>query len=200
MWNLAVLLTTVGRPCLRRMLLSLLTELSDNDHLYIAIDGPNAKLSAMPIIAEFTGKWKCQVVIFQHPIQVKFWGHELRNTYQSRLEGDYILHADDDDIYEPGAFNLIREQIKEKGQLYIFQMSRPYHQTKIIPARDEIAQGNMGSPCGIVANSPHLFGQWENDYDGDFKFWKRTAELFGSHRIHFTHVTIYRVLGADHFP
>ncbi len=194
----AVLLTTIGRPCLRRMLNSLVGELTDADYLYIVIDGPTYYSSALSIINEFHGRWQCLVVVIQHPVNVSFWGHELRNTYQRHLQGDYILHADDDDEYLKGAFNILRQEVKEYGQLYIFQMTRPYLEPTTIPNYDQIAKGNIGSPCGVIANLSYLFGDWKNNYDGDYQFWQSTAEKVGIQNIIWTHQTIYRVLGADH--
>ena len=196
-WNLSVLLTTIGRPCLQRMLDSLVNQLTENDYLYVIIDGPSYFDSAKKILhmTKFTEKWKCSVIIHEHPINVGFWGHELKNQYQQNMKGDYIMYADDDDIYETGAFKKIRSTIKQPDQLYIFQMYRPFFNKKIIPEHDEISTGNIGSPCGVVANRPHLLSRWENHYDGDSQFWKETSKKFEPHQIHFIHKIIYHVIG-----
>src|SRR5680860_231143 len=93
--SLTVFLTTIGRPSLKNMLDSLIDQLNDIDYLYIFIDGPEGKHETKTIINKYT--FKCQVIVTVHPKNLGHWGHALRNEYQKKLKGDYILHADDDD-------------------------------------------------------------------------------------------------------
>ncbi len=191
--SLTVFLTTIGRESLREMLSSLVGQLRCSDYLYIAIDGEEHFLTSDQIIGEFRDQWQCQVIILKHQVNLGFKGHGLRNYYQHQLSGDYLLHADDDDIYDKEAFRKIRNHVQSKGQLYIFQMTT--RTQSVIPVEDRIVLNEIGTPCGVVANLPHLFGRWEDQRGGDYEFWNNTAGLFGESCVHFVREIIYHVIG-----
>jgi hypothetical protein len=201
--SLSILITTIGRPTLKRQINSLLPQLLGGDRIYIAIDGPYT-LDLDLDVCEHP-----QIIILNHPKTLGFWGHGLRNYYQNQLEGDFILHGDDDDMYTDTALSIIRQAIFNYGDLvdlFIFQMFRQTSpsgqdsQLNLIPRNDVLVSGNIGTPCGVIRNRPELFGTWGLYYGGDFDFYLETANNFGIHKVKWIHSCIYHVIGDRNEP
>jgi hypothetical protein len=192
--SFTVFLTTIGRPTLRRMLNSLVNQLTALDYLYIAIDGEDSVADTKSILSDYEGKWQCHLIIIEHKTNLGYWGHSLRNYYQKQLEGDYILHADDDNIYVDGAFDLIRKLVIHRYHLYVFQVE--INKGHIVPQPDQIEINNIDTACGVVANLPHYFEEWKLCRGGDYNFWSSTAKHFHDSHIHFTHQVIYKMIGV----
>ena len=130
-----VLIATVGRPILQRMLDSLYDELNEIDCLTIVYDGhktiPSFDLS----------KFKCKIIQYYEPIPLGHWGHGIRNKYASLLEKrDFVMHADDDDSYIKNSFNNLRNLIKSNDILYVTKMI--ILPKNIIPYNNHIYIGN----------------------------------------------------------
>lgn len=183
-----VFLTTIGRPVLKQQLESIVEQLLPTDRLYIAIDGIQYHDSFNKIYEEFKNKFKCKVYIIYEKDNLGYWGHGLRNKYQKQLEGDYILHADDDNFYTCDAFKYIRAAVNQKNKLYIFQVSFKNSNTPLGPT---IQYKYIDTGSGIVANIPEKMGRWENIFGGDYFFYKSTSELFGKENIIYVPELIY---------
>jgi hypothetical protein len=161
-----ILIATAGRPSLRRMLDSLRGQLTAEDAITIVFDGAGARERA-----EFAPEWldghaSAVSVIDQEP-NLGFWGHGIRNEYQGRLSPatTYIMHADDDDVYTPGAFATLRQLCVDPTRLYFAKMNSNGH---LIPSQNErIVQDGIGTPCGIVPISIAAEGHWVTAYGGD---------------------------------
>lgn len=163
MISINVILTTVGRNSLERMLDSLLYQLKPNDYLTILSDGDHQ--TALDIIGRYL--YDCPVLIITNPRTLGFWGHASRNKWQNTLPGDYLINADDDDRYTDGAFDKIREVAKEK-KLYIFKHEDNGNFAWSVDGRIEL--GNIGTSCGVIPNT-HDLPDWELVYGGDATFY-----------------------------
>lgn len=231
--SLAVLLPTIGRPSLTRMLNSLLNQLEEQDFLYVVTDGCQYFESVSHQLAQYTfengqtyqivrslkeldqwkasrslesslsksqtsvqtqGRWRCTVIHIQHSTNEGHFGHGLRNIYQTHLNGDYIIHADDDDAFTESAFAGMRDQI-EKARQSFCQVSRAkdpknttfvnpffppllvfnmWHKGVIRPGKPTppIERNNFGTPNGVLWNDPKWMGEWRAPRGGDFIFWQ----------------------------
>jgi len=159
-----ILIATVGRSTLQRMLNSLVYQLNENDCLTIVYDGHK-------FIPYFNiSNFKCKVLQYFEPEALKYWGHGIRNKYATLLEKtDFVMHADDDDIYLPSALNTIRNNIIDWNTLYIYKLfvnNLPH------PIIHEIKVGNIGTPCGIIPYNLNLRGVWGYIYGGDGMFYE----------------------------
>jgi hypothetical protein len=104
------------------------------------------------------------------------WGHHARNRMMVRAKGDMLLFIDDDDIYLPHAFQMIRLHAEpEPDRVHIFQMQYPDGR-KIWRYRTLI-DGNVSTQMFCVPN--RRLGQWGTRYAGDFDFITQTCELQG---------------------
>ena len=158
-----ILIATIGRPSLQIMLDSILPFLTEPDHITIVFDGVE------PI--NLNTESKGHVHIHHEPIALGFFGHGIRAAYASRLEKtDFVMHADDDDIYAPGAFDAIRSLCVDPNTLYIAKMHIVTRNT-FVPAYPEIANTNIGTPCGVIPYDLNVKGTWGLWFGGDFTFY-----------------------------
>ena len=184
-----VLIATIGRPGLQRMINSLNNQLTESDCLTIVYDGhlsiPKFNLS----------KVKARVFQYYEPIALKYWGHGIRNKYAELLEKtDFVMHADDDDIYLPNAFQFIRTISKDINTLYIYKFKRDnyvFPSNNIIPFQ----RGSIGTPCGIIPFELNKKSIWEYKYGGDGLFYIGITKY--TTNIHFVNYIIYEVRPID---
>jgi hypothetical protein len=171
MISINVLLTTIGRPELKSsMLPSLVKQLHPHDYLTVVSDLEHRKVSGY--LREFD--FKCPIIHISNPQPLGSWGHGSRNKYQNNLMGDFIMNADDDDRYTDGAFDVIRQTVKE-NKLYIFQHQ---HNNNIAwNGYEEVVKiGNIGTSCGVIPNT-HNLPTWENFYGGDGRFYEKLSKM-----------------------
>jgi len=182
--SLNVLIATVGRPTLQRMLDSLSPQLSESDCLTLVFDGHAT-------IPEFNlSSFKCKVTQYCEPVALGFWGHGIRNKYASLLEKkDFIMHADDDDHYYPNVFSELRTLCSDTNTLYIAKMRTPYG--RILPEGSFITVNHIGTPCGIIPYELNMKGTWATAYGGDGRFYEQIAAL-GNPIVHLS-TLIYHV-------
>lgn len=97
------------------------------------------------------------------------WGHTERNYATPMARGQYIAHIDDDDVYAPGARELMSDAIATAdGRPILFRMRYP---NGIILWQDaNIRCGNVGTPMMLIPNRPTMLGKWESYVGGDCAF------------------------------
>ena len=167
-----VLIATAGRPSLKRMLDSLLPQLTATDAVTIVFDGPGARAKST-----FAPDWimvptrACAVHVRDQVPNLGFFGHGIRNKYQMQLgtQTTYVMHADDDDVYTPGAFDSLRALCTDPETLYIAQFST---QGALLPqpGKMRIEMGNIGTPCGVVPFAAAGKGVWAPQRGGDYMY------------------------------
>jgi hypothetical protein len=179
-----VLIATIGRPTLQRMLNSLYPQLDAIDCLTIVFDG-----HATPPVFDVSN-FKCKVNQYCEPVPLGFFGHGIRNKYASILEKrDFVMHADDDDIYLEDSFYNLRKMIGCNNTLYITAMI--YNNALIIPRSKYIYVGNIGTPNGIIPYKLNLIGKWNHYYGGDGEFYLTISKL--AKKTEFLNIIIYRI-------
>jgi hypothetical protein len=166
-----VLIATVGKKCIFNQLDSLVNQLTQTDYLTIVFDNIDIdnvfdKVSSYP--------FHCKYNVIMETKQYGAFGHGIRNKYNT-LEGNFILHADDDDFYAEDAFEKIREICIDNETLYIFQMDRYVNDKyQIIPDFNSlpiIRNANIGTPCGVIPIGINNKSIWGRGYGGDGLFY-----------------------------
>ncbi len=172
-----ILIATSGRPCLFNMLNSLKNELNETDAITIVFDGENSLKQS-----EFSNEWihghKSKINIIEQIPNLGFWGHAIRNKYQSVLEPKttFIMNADDDDVYVTGSFNLLRNQCIDSNTLYIAKFLVK-SKNIIVPSQSiKITQDDIGTPCGIIPFGLANMSDWEYRYGGDFNYYDKLKQ------------------------
>ena len=158
------LIATIGRPELQRMLNSLLPQLNEHDCVTIVFDGHST-------IPEFDLTLaKCKINQYCEPEALGYWGHAIRNKYAYIIEQrDYVMHADDDDIYTEGTFDYLREHCIDKSILYVGLMAR---NDGIAFAGFEMKRKRMGTPNGIIPFDYNSEAEWAHIVEGDGMFYE----------------------------
>ena len=178
-----ILIATVGRDTLQRMLDTILPNLTEIDHLTIVFDG----VQPTNINVETKG----QIHIHSEPVALGFWGHGIRNKYAPFLEKtEFVMHADDDDIYMPGTFDYLRTICIDPTTLYVAKMQF-FH--RIFPETLEIKVNNIGTPNGVIPYELNKNGVWGDRAGGDGDFYVSIAKH--TDNIVFVDRIIYRTRG-----
>lgn len=164
-----ILIATVGRPKLQRMLDSLSPQLHECDCVTIVFDGHS-------ILPSFDiSKFKCPVRQFCEPNALGFWGHGIRNKYAHILEWrDFVMHADDDDIYYPHAFDTLRSACTDYKRMYVAKMLTA---NGLVPNEPHLRYGNIGTPNGIIPFVLNTKGHWASKMGGDLLFYVKLFRI-----------------------
>jgi len=97
------------------------------------------------------------------------WGHTARNRLMPRAEGDFLLFIDDDDIYLPGAFEIVRAAVAdEPDRVHMFKMR--YADGQELWRTQTVECGNVSTQMVVAPNPPGQLGHWGDRYEGDFDF------------------------------
>jgi glycosyltransferase involved in cell wall biosynthesis len=170
MKRLSFFLTTIGRPTLTDALKSLETQLDENDNVYLFIDGIDYWNLVDKQLENFEDL-KFNLKITYEKQNLGFWGCGLRNKYQNNLDGDYILHCDDDDVYMDDAIEKIKSHCKDDQSINFFKFYLNYAFNHFVWNAPVLTISDIGTPSGVIPNVPEKFGTWGNRYGGDFDFY-----------------------------
>lgn len=109
-------------------------------------------------------------------------GYTARHKGMAQATGTHLAFMDDDDVYTPGAIQVMRDQACDRP--VIFKMD---HYTHGILWRDqEVRFGNVSTQMFVVPNEPERFGRWEPhmpgwpEPGGDYTFLKGCCERMGA--------------------
>lgn len=156
--SLSVIIPTIGRESLQRVLEQVCPQLQDDDEVVVVADGPVPR--AAEIAASFPVRY------FEHgPTHV--WGNAQRNFGIKMARGTHLYFLDDDDQSLPGALQTIREKVAdEPKRIHLFRM---HHGGGILWARPEVCMGNVSTQMIVVPNDSFV-AQWPDVYAGDLMF------------------------------
>lgn len=169
--SISFLITSIGRPSLKATLQSLVGQVIPGlDRIYVIFDG---KCEGLDIFEEYkTFGGDLHLII--HPENLGMYGHGIRNFYQTRLEGDYIHHMDDDDTYLPGTIAQVREaMLANPRKIILVKFYGPGG--NLVGDKHLIHSGEVGTPSGFFPNRPDKFAPWPMWYGGDGKFYEDTV-------------------------
>lgn len=178
--SINILIATIGRPTLQTMLDSILPNITQNDHVTIVFDGVQPTKLRLAT--------RGHVHIHHEPTALGFWGHGIRNKYKTLLvRTDFVLHADDDDVYTPRTFEILRRMCVDTNALYIAKMD---FKGRIVPRQAAIVQDDIGTPNGIIPYDLNAQGTWGDYVGGDGEFYRGIAN--GVNVFYINHV-LYKV-------
>ena len=183
-----VLIATAGtRPSIQCMLDSLSPQLTAADALTIVYDG---KTDTNLDIRVDVSAFQCPVYQHYEPTALGHWGHGIRNKYASLLSPrDFVMHADDDDVYTPYLFDWLRRQCTiptlRSGlisyTIYVMTTVWPDNQGELyrMPTLRSglIVKGQIGTPSGIIPFALNTMATWGYVYGGDGDFYLQLQDL-----------------------
>lgn len=172
-----VVITTIGRDTLQRMIDSIAHQLTSDDYLTIIWDaGSPSSVTVNTAATVFH-------IINSKPLGS--WGHGSRTRWQNSLPGDFMINGDDDDMFTADAMTVIREHCLD-NKLYVFEME--FEGGYRIPDHHKIEFGNIGTPCGVYMHGE--LPEWGMEYGGDHVFYR---ELEKKIPVVFVDKLIYKV-------
>jgi len=170
-----ILFATVGRSTLSRMLLSVKLQLKKQDAITIVFDGKKNNLEPT-----FFNGFECEVNIHEEPKPLGMWGLNTRQKYKHLISRrDFVLHADDDDIFNEGSIEKLRSIITNKHTLYIAPALLEREGNIIIPYLDvpkRVAPHYIANQNGVVPFDLNNKWIWGNTYEGDGYFLQQCAK------------------------
>jgi SAM-dependent methyltransferase len=180
--RLSIVVPTCGRASLKQTLESILAgPLEPNDEVIVVGDGPQpaarAIVSGLPVAF--------QVHYVTARATRSFGGHQ-RNVGMGMAQGTHVLFMDDDDVYLPGALNIIRSALAQApDRPHLFRVRnasarRPYAS---LWNSKSFVLGNVATPMIALPIVDGLLGTWPNGHCSDYAFLRDTLPRFGEDRI-----------------
>ena len=116
--RLSVITPTVARDSLRETLASIAPQLRLGDEHIVVGDGP--QFAAAAICSEFV------VSYHDGPISGSWVLHSGDYGAKARRRGDWLLFCDDDDVFTPGALDVVRRRVVVDNPTtpHVFRMER----------------------------------------------------------------------------
>jgi hypothetical protein len=176
-----ILIATAGRPALKELLDTMKPQLTSTDAITIVFDGKAAK-SKSGFSDEWKQGFKCPFAVFEEEPALGFWGHGIRNKYQGILtpETTFIMHADDDDLYTPDAFEQLRKACVKPDCLYISKFKFENEKKTIpSPGTTSVQLYNVSTQNGIVPFKLATKATWESFYGGDGAYYTKLSAASG---------------------
>jgi hypothetical protein len=177
---------------------SLTPQLTSLDYITLISDDARTHLHVAETFANV--RCNCTKLLIENPRPLGYWGHGARNKWQRSLPGAFHLHADDDDLYTPDAFAIIRRYVRDLSpHVYIFRFIRRWDgEIGLIPPMSvtqpsQIKPKTVGTPCGVIRNIPHLYRDWGYLYGGDGHFYEALVASFGPENVTILPEVIYHL-------
>lgn len=183
--RLSVIIPTVGRPSLARTLASVIDGgIAPEDQVVIVNDGDVDAVHGIVEAAELDGRCKVMVAGLVPP--GGDYGQPARNFGMMVATGTHLVFTQDDNVFAPGALDAVRHEAELAPERLHFWRVKPQCGTLVWSGRDDDGLpvlGHIDADCGVVPNDPARLGKWGEGYNGDYVFWRETAENFGARRI-----------------
>jgi len=161
------------RP-LSRLLLSILKQpIGPDDEVLVCIDthdGPK------PEIAERVKAFGPQFKVFEFDAGHHCWGHCQINHLFTKATKEWVVGNDDDDIFAPGAFDAIRQEIKALPiKMPLMFRFRPYNYDRPLWEERVLEICKVGGHCLVAPNDGKL-GKFSCHYAGDYHWIEMTLQ------------------------
>jgi glycosyltransferase involved in cell wall biosynthesis len=177
--TLSVIIATLGRPTLTRMLDSIarqdLIVGNAGDEVLVVGDGPQP--SAAKCVKSINQECFGQPFRYLEGPLDHCFGNTQRNFGIRHARGDYIVFQDDDNVMLPGAFRAMRGAAEQFcGRPVIFKVR--FLNGQIAPSGPRLVCGDFDTACGAWPNMLGKLGGWGRSYEGDYLFARDTLALY----------------------
>lgn len=104
-----------------------------------------------------------------------------RTTGMRKAAGTHLLFMDDDDIYVPGALDIVRDRCAQfPGRCLMFTMTSGDNGGWRLPDDShEVRPGNVSTCMFVCPNDPDKLGRWGPRREGDYEFIASTVAHYG---------------------
>ena len=112
-----------------------------------------------------------QVIVVQFDSPTGNWGNPERNEGMKKATCDYLAFIDDDDVYAPGAREIMDLAIQENHDENPILFKMRYPNGKVVWKKKWVKSGNVGSPMILVPNKKDKLPKWDVRHRwADFQF------------------------------
>jgi hypothetical protein len=174
--TLAVLVPTAGRTSLARLLGSIARQQRvPGDEVLVlgdTLDGPLPHVERMASVVP--GASYIEVNTGHH-----CYGHCQLTEGLKLAAADWLTFNDDDDVYLPGAFAVIRRAIRQQPYPRPLLFRFVSRLGVIFWFTPSLHEGNVGGHCLVVPNVHAKLGTWTCRYEGDYDFVEETVKRWG---------------------
>jgi glycosyltransferase involved in cell wall biosynthesis len=114
-----------------------------------------------------------EVLVIKHNPPSNNWGNAERQEGTNKAKGDYLAYIDDDDVYVPGAREIMHKAIEETaGCPILFRIKYP--SGRVLWEKKWVKNGNVSTQMILVPNSPEMLYGWDQKHSwADFWFINR---------------------------
>lgn len=116
-----------------------------------------------------------EVLVIRHSDRHKgIYGNAERQEGVNKAKCDYLAFMDDDDVYAPGARDIMDRAIKEStgNNPILFRMQYP--SGRVLWQKRWVKSGNVSTQMILVPNKKEMFSDWDlNHRWADFQFINR---------------------------
>lgn len=166
--SLSILVPTIGRPCLTKVLAELKAQLAPEDEVLVIGDGP---VNAATVVEPFGPQFR----YLEHGPD-HFWGHPQRNYAMPLSRGTHLMSLDDDDALCPGGLEMVRAAIRQHPNSPL--MFRMHHESILLWRDPGVRDGNVSTQMFVTPNVKGKLGVWGRRYQGDLDFIVSTLALY----------------------
>ena len=167
--TLSIIIPTLGRPLLGKILRELAAQLGPLDEVLVVGDGPQP--TAESIVAGTDPR-----IRYLEGEQDHCWGHPQRNWAMARAKGTHLASFDDDDSLMPGALEIMRSAAsRAQDRPHLFKIR---YRGEVIWKERALACGNVSTQMFLVPKVRGRLGEWGARYEGDLDFIRSTVTLY----------------------
>jgi glycosyltransferase involved in cell wall biosynthesis len=175
--RLSIVVPTLGRPTLERTLDSIAPQLGSDDEVVVVADGAG-DAAAVRLAVERLDDPRCSFELCSE--SAPGIGCAPRRCGIARACGTQLAFMDDDDVYEPGALELMRSAACARPVIFRMDASAVGH--GILWQEPVLSYANVSTVMFLVPNEPARLGEWAPHFgpDGsDFTFITGCCERMG---------------------
>lgn len=167
--TLSIIIPTCGRASLKRTLWSLVGQIADGDQVLVIGDG------AQPQAETICRAFSTLNLRYVDGVETHCFGNRQRQAGMALATGDYLLFLDDDDVYVPGALQVVREAAAQWPDCPM--LFRFIDKNGAVLWRDPVVrEGNVSTVQIVFPNRPEWLGAWGDRYEGDYDFIRSTLD------------------------
>lgn len=147
--SISIVIPTIGRAGLRRMLDTLTSQLGPSDQIIVVADGDEARLRCWQ---QLQAGIDARIRFETHVDPQSCYGNAQRNHGRSLAAGDLIWFVDDDDQVASDALATIRTEAHPQ----LATMFRMRHEGRLLWTANDIVPGNVSGQMLVVPNVPSV--------------------------------------------
>ena len=188
--SITYLITSIGKPTLKDTLRSLHGQFASGlDKVHLYFDGPCTNDSSQ--FQEEIDMYGSDIQVVTLETNLGYWGHGIRNKYQTMCPTDYVHNMDDDDIYVNSCIPNVRNELRTSYGKVVICKFRTLG-SRIIWSKPKLIFGEVGTPSGFIFNRPEVFGTWGLQYGGDFQFYEQIQDNIGKENLVFKDILVVK--------